>query len=171
MRLALVALAACAAKPAPVLEHHAANPARETFVLDAPLFTTHSIESVVWTLTREGDNAQLLIGEREYIGTVRGHDAFHAELGEVTMDCRHIEIHAHVAGAEPTPRPPHVACSVPREWQPPELVATPALTCIVRRDHLRTEVTMAAPPGLQAVVDDCCDDEDRCERRWEIRRR
>ena len=168
MRWVWLALTACATKPPPVMEHHAAPPAKETFVLDAPLFTTHDIEPVVWTLSRDGENAHLTLGDREYTGTAHGDQL---DLGAVTMDCRRTEVRAHVAGAEPVPRAAHTDCSVPRAWQPPQLVPTPALTCTVHRDQLTTEVTMAAPPGLQGVVDDCCDDQDRCERRWEIRRR
>ncbi len=171
MRWALVLLAACATRPPPSLEHHAGRQTAETYVLDAPLFTTTDLTSVIWTLERDGDNAHLVLGDREYTGTARGRDAFHAELGAVTMDCHRTEVRVHAATAEPEARAPHTACSVPRAWQPAELVPTTALACTVRRDRLTTEVTLAPAPGLQAVVDDCCDDEDRCERRWEIRRR
>ena len=170
MKLAWLApaLMGCAAKPPPAIEHRAATAASETFVLDAPLFTTDDAAPVMWTLHRDGDHAHLALGDREYTGTARGD---HIDLGAVTMDCHRTEVRAHVAGAEPALRAPHTPCGVPRAWQPPDLVATTALTCTVRREDLTTQVTMAAPPGLQAVVDDCCDDQDRCERRWEIRRR
>ena len=58
-----------------------------------------------------------------------------------------------------------------RAWRPPAMVTVAALGCVVERDELKTQITMAPPPGLQAVVDDCCDDRDNCERRWDIRLR
>ena len=165
-------LAACGSAPPPVVEHHAAAPSTETFVLDAPLFDTTDITPVVWTLERDGASAHLVLGDREYTGSVReARGLLELELGAVTMACKRTAVRAHVAGSEPVPRGAHPACGVPRSWQPAELVATAAITCTVRRERLTTEVTMAPPPGLQAIVDDCCDDDDRCERRWEIRRR
>ncbi|HSN26813.1 MAG TPA: hypothetical protein VLT45_11020, partial [Kofleriaceae bacterium] len=77
----------------------------------------------------------------------------------------------HVAGALPQPRGEHPVCSVPRAWQPADLVRVAALGCLLQRDDLKTEITLAPPPGLQAVVDDCCDDNDNCQRRWEIQLR
>lgn len=169
--LVLAASGACAAKPPPAIENRAAPPTAETFVLDAPLFTTDDTAPVVWTLHRDGAHADLVLGDRHYTGTATGGEAFRGELGAVTMDCHRGEVRAHVPGAEPAARAPHTPCGVPRTWHPMDTVTTRALTCTVHRDQLTTEVTMAASPGLQAVVDDCCDDQDRCERRWEIRQR
>jgi hypothetical protein len=172
VKLALVALTACATVAPPAIEHHAVIPSRETWIVDAPLFKTNDVSSVMWLLERNGRAARLLVGAQEFRGTVEYFgDQMDFNLGNAVLICKRTTVRVHVAGAEPQPRGEHPICSTPRVWQPADLVATPALACEVQRYELVTEVTMAASPGLQAVVDDCCDDEDRCERRWEIRRR
>ena len=93
------------------------------------------------------------------------------EAGAETLDCHRDARTVHVAAATPLPRGDHPVCSKPLVWQPPETAHVAVLVCRVQRDELVTVVTMAAPPGLQAVLDDCCDDRDRCERRWDLRLR
>ena len=168
-------VAACSKPPPPRLEHHAAAPTDETFVLDAPLFSSDATEAVVWTLERHGGAASLALGDEAIAhGTFDEHEnAIHVEVassaGPTTLDCRRSFARVHAAGAEPQARGEHAVCTTPRAWQPADLASVAVLACTVHREALVTQVTMAAPPGLQAIVDDCCDDEDRCERRWEIR--
>ena len=177
MRAALLLLAACAHAPPPRIEHHAPPPTDETFILDAPVFSSDPTEQVLWTLERRDGYAALTLGDEPVArGTFVEHDdEIHIEVasmqGPTTLDCRRRAAQVHIAGASPIERGEHPVCSKPRAWRPPDTTSVAVLACTVHREELVTQVTMAAPPGLQAVVDDCCDDDDRCERRWEIRRR
>lgn len=176
-RAALLLVGACSHPQAARIEHHAAPATDETFVLDAPLFSSDPNEHVVWTLVRHGTTATFTLGdEPPAVGTFDEHgDAIHVEVatadGPTTLDCHRAAAEVHAAGAAPQERGDHPVCSIPRTWQPAATLRIPVLACTVHREQLVTQVTLAAPPGLQAVVDDCCDDDDRCERRWEIRRR
>ena len=177
MKRVLVLLAACAKPQPPRLEHHAPPPQDETFLLDAPLFSADDTNLVLWKLTRHDSTATLTLGPgHSGIGTfVETDGSIHVEVPlpdrSLTMDCRRGATRVHVAGAQPQERGDHPVCKTPRVWAPADMLDVAVLTCTVHDEQLLTQVTMAASPGLQAIVDDCCDDEDRCERRWEIRLR
>jgi hypothetical protein len=177
VRCALVVLAACHAPAQPNIEHHAHTTTDELFVLDAPLFSTDATEHVMWTLERHGHYATLTLGDDPIYRGMFEEDAgaIHVEAtgatGPLTLACKRAATLVHAAGAQPHERGDHPVCSTPRTWQPPDLLTVTALACTVHRESLITQVVMAPPPGLQAVVDDCCDDQDRCERRWELRAR
>jgi hypothetical protein len=171
-----VLLAACTRPQPPRIEHHAAPQTDETFVLDAPLFSSDPTDEVLWTLERHGHAATLTIAGEAATGTF---DETGGKItievagaqGAITLDCERRAAQVHVAAAAPEARGEHAVCSVKRAWHPADVVTVATLACLVHRDELRTQITMAPPPGLQAVVDDCCDDADNCERRWDIRLR
>jgi hypothetical protein len=178
VKRALVLLAACASPPQqPKIEHHARPPTDEVFMVDAPLFFGDAPDTTMWTLERHGHYASLDIASGASAhGTFDEHSGkIHMELageaGAQTLDCHRDARLVHVAAATAVPRGDHPFCSKPVAWQPADMERVAVLVCSVQRDELVTEVTMAAPPGLQAVLDDCCDDRHNCERRWDLRRR
>lgn len=174
MKLALVLLVACAKPQPPRIEHHAPPPQDETFVADAPLVAAAGTNRMLWKLTRHDTVATLSLAGQPAVGKFLETDgAIHVEVptptGEFTMDCHRGATRVHVASAQPQDRGEPAVCTTPRVWTPADTVEVAVLSCSVHDEQLVTQVTMAAPPGLQTSVDDCCDDSDHCEQRLEFR--